>query len=254
MPALLTRHDVLVAGPSAVTAIDPRARIVAAVAFAGVVAVLHDLAALGLGLGVAVVLATAGRLRVRAAAMRLAPLNLFMLLLAVLLPLSTAGETVWCVGPIGFSREGLLLAAEVAIKGNAILLALLALVGTMELATLGHALDHLYVPEKLAHLLLFTVRYVEVMERQYRQLRAAMKVRGFRPGPDRHTLRSYGHLIGMLLVRSFDRSERVLAAMKCRGFRGQFWLLDHFHYHGRDAVFGAGWLAVLAALVVMEWR
>ena len=45
-----------------------------------------------------------------------------------------------------------------------------------------------------------------------------------------HSYRTFGYLVGMLLVRSFDRSERVLAAMKCRGFRGQYWLLDHFSF------------------------
>ncbi len=95
---------------------------------------------------------------------------------------------------------------------------------------LGHALAHLHVPRKLAHLLLFTVRYLDVLEREYRRLRAAMKVRSFRPRMNRHTYRAYGYLVGMLLVRSFDRSERVLAAMKCRGFRGRFYLLDHFAF------------------------
>ena len=82
---------------------------------------------------------------------------------------------------------------------------------------LGHALGHLHVPRKLAHLLLFTVRYLDVLDREYRRLRAAMKVRSFRPRMSLHTYRAYGYLVGMLLVRSFDRSERMLAAMKCRG-------------------------------------
>lgn len=250
--SLLSRPDALLAGPSFIAGIDPRARVLAAVAFAGVVAFLQDFAALGAALGAAACAAAAARLRLGAVLARLAPPNLFFLFLAVLLPLSTAGEAIGHAGPLAFSREGLLLAAQVALKGNAILLALLLLVGTLELGTLGHALDHLYVPSRLAHLLLFTVRYLEVMEREYRRLAAAMKVRGFRPRADRHTLRTFGHLVGMLLVRGFDRSERVLAAMKCRGFTGQFWLLDHFAYGARDAAFAAVCLAVLAVLIGAE--
>jgi cobalt/nickel transport system permease protein len=80
-----------------------------------------------------------------------------------------------------------------------------------------------------------------------------MRVRGFRSRTDLHTLRSLGHLVGMLLVHSFDRSERVWAAMKCRGFRGTFWLLDHFAYTRRDLVFAV--VAVVALLIIGsgEW-
>jgi cobalt/nickel transport system permease protein len=69
-----------------------------------------------------------------------------------------------------------------------------------------------------------------------------MKTRGFRPRLSSHTYRTIGYLVGMLLVRSLDRSERVMAAMKCRGFRGQFYLLDHFAFSRWDI-----WFSVVAA-------
>jgi cobalt/nickel transport system permease protein len=126
------------------------------------------------------------------------------------------------------------------------------LAGTLEASVLGHALSHLHVPDKLTHLLLLTVRYLEVLQREYLRLEAAMRVRGFRPRISRHTYRSYGYLVGMLLVRSLDRSERVLAAMKCRGFRGRFYLLDHFAFSRRDVPFCVASGVVLAGLIVLE--
>ena len=110
------------------------------------------------------------------------------------------------------------------------------------------------MPDKLSHLLLFTVRYLDVLHREYLRMRAAMKVRGFRPRMDRHTYRSYGYLVGMLLVRSFERSERIMAAMKCRGFRGHFYLLDHFAFsRRRDLPFCATSLALLLTVAWLEW-
>jgi cobalt/nickel transport system permease protein len=250
--SLLLRSSDLLAGPSYVTGLDPRARIVAAVAFSLVVALARGFPALGAALAVAALAVAAARLRPRAVLARLVPLNLLLLLLAVLLPLSAGGPPVWQIGPLEFSEHGLLLAARVALKGNAILLALVLLLGTMEIGTLGHALDHLYVPDKLSHLLLFTVRYLDVHERQFRRLSAAMRLRAFRPRLDVHTLRAYGHLVGMLLVRSFDRAERIVAAMKCRGFRGHFWMLDHFAWSRRDSVFVGVFALVLLALVLVE--
>jgi cobalt/nickel transport system permease protein len=114
-------------------------------------------------------------------------------------------------------------------------------------------MNHLRVPHKLTHLLLFTVRYLDVLRREYGRLNAAMRLRGFRPRTNMHTYRTYGHLIGMLLVRSLDRSERVVAAMKCRGFRGHFYLLDHFHFSRLDAPFAFATVVVLAGLAWLEW-
>jgi cobalt/nickel transport system permease protein len=129
-----------------------------------------------------------------------------------------------------------------------------ALVGSMTATTMGHALAHLHVPQKLAHLLLLTVRYLDVLHLEYRRMRAAMKVRCFRPGMNRHTYRTFGYLVGMLLVRSFDRSERIMAAMKCRGFQGRFYLLDHFAFSARrDAPFCFASLALLGLLITMGW-
>ena len=56
----------------------------------------------------------------------------------------------------------------------------------------------------------------------------------------------YGNLVAMLLVRSLERSERIMAAMKCRGFRGRFHIMRHFEFENRDLIFAClGALAVL---------
>lgn len=251
--AILDHPSMLVQGRSLVDRVDPRSRIIAGAAFSLLVAVASQFPTLGLALAASVAAAVIGRLRLRAALARLASLNGFMLLLAIVLPWSVRGTPLAHFGPLAYSREGLELASAVAIKGNAIVLMLMVLVGTLDVAILGHALEHLYVPDKLAHLLLFTVRYLEILERQFRQLSAAMRVRGFRPRMDLHTYRSYGYLVGMLLVRSLDRSEGVLAAMKCRGFRGRFYLLDHFAFSAADVRFAILGLGLLAGLSGVEW-
>jgi cobalt/nickel transport system permease protein len=68
------------------------------------------------------------------------------------------GETVLTLGPLDFSREGVALAWLVTLKSNAILLAFLGLVTTMDSPTMGHALDRLGVPPKRVVLVRFTSR------------------------------------------------------------------------------------------------
>jgi cobalt/nickel transport system permease protein len=223
------------------------------VVFSVFVAVVSRFATLGLALAAALALAFLAGLSPHGLWKRLAPLNLFMGFLIVLVPLTAGGTPRVEFGPLSFSCDGFLLAAKVALKGNAIVAALAALLGTLDIITVGHALHHLRFPEKLTHLLLFTARYVDVLRREYRRLVTAMKTRGFCPRVSLHTYRAYGYLVGMLLVRGLDRSERVLSAMKCRGFRGRFYLLDHFHFSRRDAWCAALGVAAIGLLTCVEW-
>ncbi|MCC6126250.1 MAG: cobalt ECF transporter T component CbiQ [Pirellulales bacterium] len=234
---------------------DPRARIVFAAAFAAAVAWSSSFPALGTALAASIFASFFSGVRPAAVFKRLLPLNVVFLCLFLILPFTAPGRQAAMLYSLSLSREGFLLAAAIALKGNAIALMMIALFGSMETTTLGHALSHLGVPRKLALLLLFTARYVAVLEREYSRLRAAMRVRAFRPGMNRHTYRAFGFLAGMLLVRSLDRSERILAAMKCRGFAGRFYLLDHFAFTKKDLPFCAAAVVVLALTVGMElWR
>jgi cobalt/nickel transport system permease protein len=234
--------------------VDPRSRVIAAVGFTLLAAVSARIPALLLALAAAAAVTPMAGLRPLAVFRRLGTLNLFMLVLLALMPWGVKGTPIFAIGPLAYTEEGLLRAVVVAIKGNAIVLAMMGLVGTLETSTLGHALLHMYVPDKLIHLLLFTVRYIDVLQREYHRMTAAMKARAFRPRMNLHTYRAYGHLFGMLLVRALDRSQRIVAAMKCRGFRGRFWLLDHFHFSRDDLRFAVLLLSVSAAIAWVQWR
>jgi cobalt/nickel transport system permease protein len=231
--------------------LDPRVRILAALVFAVVAVSLHRPEALSAALGLALALALAGRLPLGGTLKRLAAMDGFILLALASLPFTVAGEEVFRLGEWPASREGLERAAVIALKTNAAVLAVLALVAPLDPSALARALKHLRLPDGLIHLLLLTTRYLDVLEQEYRRLRQAMRARGFRPRNDRHGWRSLGYLVGMLLVRGIERSERVLAAMKCRGFDGRLHLLGDMACGRADGVFlalsGAG-LILLAAL------
>ena len=83
-------------------------------------------------------------------------------------------------------------------------------------------------------------------------MRQAMRARGFKPKTDKHTYRSYAWLIGMLLVKSWDRAERVYDAMRCRGFRNRFYSLTKFTTSTKDYAFMAGCLLIVAAILGLE--
>ena len=233
--------------------LDPRLRLVVALLFSVVIALARHWQVPVAGLFLGLLLAPMARLPRRALLSRLGAVNLFMLFLILVLPFSSRGEELFTVGPLAWNPRGAFLALEVTVKVNGIVLVLTTLVATMETAEVGHAMSRLHVPRKLTHLFLFTARYLDLIHHEYSRLRRAMKVRCFRPGMNRHTYRSLAWLVGMLLVRSFDRSERVVKAMKCRGFDGNFYVLKRFSPGRADALFGIVSLAVILLLAIMEW-
>jgi len=230
--------------------LDPRLRICAALGLSLVVLGLDRWPALGAALVMAVGLTAAGgapRLWGR-----LLVLESFLLVLLMTLPFQVPGEALWRLGPLEASREGIERAAMIAVRANAVVLCVLTLVGGLEPVRFAHALDRLGLPRKLVHLLLLTLRQVHLVDSEYRRLRLAMRARAFTPRSDRHTWRSLGWLIGMLLVRATERSRRVLDAMRCRGFHGRLLLLDGGRWGRPDTLWSIGLAGLAVGLLVLD--
>jgi cobalt/nickel transport system permease protein len=237
-------------GNTLIHRLDPRVKIFTALPFAVLVALMQGHEGPVRGLALAILLAAVARLNINKVLNRLVVANVFVVMLWAFLPFGVPGEALFEIGPLSATREGLLLSASITIKTNAIVLATIALLGTSQAFSLAHALVHMKVPGKLVHLFFFFYRYISVLHEEYIKLRTAMRVRAFAPRTNAHTYRSYAYLLGMLIVRSFERSERIYRAMLCRGFHGHFPVISHFHLHGKDVAFGA----LMAAAIVFVWR
>lgn len=232
--------------------LDPRGRIIAAVLFAAVCVSLHNIFSLVFMLFTGIIASALSPLPLWQTMKRVIMMDGFVILMLVLLPFTIAGDPFFTLFGFPASYQGLMRAVIIGIKANAILMVLMALVGSMEATTLGHALSRLHFPSRLVLLLLFTVRYIDIIHDESRRLLTATKTRGFIPGNNRHTYRTFGYLIGMLLVRALERSNRILDAMKCRGFDGHFPLLTSFRFRKRDILFTLVCIIILVTPIVLE--
>lgn len=239
---------------SVIHRLDPRFRLLAAVWLTVCLALVNRGNAIGAGLGLGILLALAARLPLRETLRRLLPLNVFMVFLVLTLPWGWPGRPLFRIGSLSYSEEGLYRALWLAVRGNAVLLVVLALVATIEVSDMIHAAGRLRLPAGLLDILVLMVRYVEVLyHRELSRLRQAMRTRCFRPAMSLHTYRSYGYLVGMLLVRSLNRAQRIVEAMKCRGYTGKLSRnlakLDGQAARIADVVFITGAVALGAALL-----
>ena len=239
-------------GNSPIHAINPQLRVALALIYSLVLALSSSIPILIAGLITSMGLVLMARLSLKQVLQRLTVLIGFLVLIWLLIPLTYPGKVVIHVGIIKFSLPGLLLALQISLKSIAILLALMALLATMPVASLGHALRNLGMPTKLVYLLMITYRYLSVFEQAYQRLVRAARIRGFRPGTNLHSYRTYAYLVGMLLVQAWSRANRVSNAMKCRGFNGKFYSLRDFQSDQRNWVFGLIMSLIIFILATME--
>jgi cobalt/nickel transport system permease protein len=240
-------------GSGLLARLDPRGKVVAAFLVCLVMAVCQVRATAVLGLVLGLVLVGLSGIGPGPFLRRAAAVNVFVAVLWLLLPLRLVPGPGWAWPHPALDPAGLDLAVSVTLKVNATFLAMLGLLGTSEVGEILHALNHLRLPRKLVTLFFLFHRYLFVIHEEYVSLRKGVTSRGFRPGTDAHTYRTYAYLLGMLLVRSLDRADRVYQAMLSRGFTGTFWIGEHFHWRGRDTAFLALTGLALAAMAAVEW-
>lgn len=254
------------AGATPLDRLDPRTRVLAALLFCFAVSFADTPAGLGAALTAAAAAAATARLPFAATLRRLAALEGCLALGLIALPFTMSGDAGSAgAGPAGAgpgdvgqagaaftvfgfaaSWAGLERAAALATRAGAAALTVAALAGTLTPAALGAALAGLGVPDKAVQLYLYAHRYLDVTGREHRRLTTALRARGFRPGFNRHTWRTYGLLFGMLSLRSLERADRVSAAMRCRGFDGRFRSLNEARpFRLPDGAFAAVVLVVL---------
>jgi cobalt/nickel transport system permease protein len=240
-------------GNSVIHDLDPRVKIIVVALFSVVVATSSRFKALLPALAISLFLVAMTKLPIKKVFYRLLLVNGLILFLWFVLPFTYTGQKLFVIGPFIATKEGILLAGQITVKSNSILLSMIALLSTTQVFSLGHAMGQLHFPDKITHLFLFTFRYIHVIYKEYHKLTNAMRVRGFVPRTNMHTYKSYAYLVGMLLIRSYDRAERIHKAMLCRGFNRKYYSLTQFSLKIEDIICLALMSAAVSGLAILQW-
>jgi len=211
-----------------VHSLDPRTRIVSCFIFACAVSQLSSFAALASALLLSLVLFIFSKITFREVSGRLLALNIFFLFFFLSLPFSGQGKDSVDIGWAIIDKEYFLNCCRALIRGNIILLLCISLINTVDILTFAQALSSIRFPSKLVHLMMFTIRYLDIVHCEYLQIKRAVIARGFVPHMDMHTYRTIAGMAASIMIKALDRAERVNAAMKCRCFDGKFYSVKKF--------------------------
>lgn len=194
---------------------------------------------------------------------RLGVVALPFMLAALPLLFMVPGPTWTLGGGIAISQAGLARFAAVLLKSWLSVQVALLLTLSTPFADLVWALGSLRVPGTLVALIAFMVRYSATLGEEAERLLRARAARSAQAEgrPAGGTLfwraRVAGGMVGNLFLRSYERSERVYAAMLARGYTGEMRRLTPPPLSSRAVLMGAVpvlWLSLVELAAVVWWQ
>ncbi len=119
-----------------------------------------------------------------------------------------------------FREDGIKVFTLTLVKSILSITTLILLTSTTKFSDLLNGLTKLKVPTIITTILSFMYRYFFVLIDEIERMARAMSMRTFRRNRIK-AIKVLAHIIGVLFIRSYERSERVYNAMLMRGFDGR---------------------------------
>ena len=123
---------------------------------------------------------------------------------------------------IDFSYSEIYFSVLLIFKCTFALVGALLLIATTGINNLAFGLKKLKIPNILIMQILMLHRYIILMMEECYRVKSAYELRTLREKP--MTMKDYGQIIGQMLLKTIDRSEKVYEAMKLRGFDGDLYI------------------------------
>jgi cobalt/nickel transport system permease protein len=181
----------------------------------------------------------------------------FVLMVAIFIPFFKQGEiagsyNIW-MWQVSVTYTGLVVLVNVVAKAWLSILSLVLLSSTTKFTELLKGLRQLGVPKIIVLILSFMYRYIFVLIDEVMRMRRARDSRNF-GGSRLHQLRTIGNMVGTLFIRSYERGERIYAAMLSRGFDSKVRSLRQLSFKRVDAYFGVAFGIALISSAIIFWQ
>ena len=145
--------------------------------------------------------------------------GIFILAVVILLPFLTGETVIFTWGWLQVKQEGCILTLIIVTRFICIFATTLVLLATTPFLLLIKTLKSFGLSPIISDMMLLTYRYLEQFADRLDTMKKALKLKGFNLHQyNRQQLTIVGNLIGTLLVRSYEDSQRVYQAMTLRGY------------------------------------
>lgn len=224
---------------------DPRVKLVSCLVFLVIVVSLKSTEGLIFALSVICLFILGAHLPAVRILKRLGLIIPVIFVIGIFLPFMQPGIPLFSINlgffTLHFTDQGVQVSILFFLRVFCAALLIILVTYTTPFHILLRSLSDLKIPKIFTHLLQFAFRYFFVLSDEAQRMQRARRSRNFKPAKNfwsRQTLSTFGGLLGILFIRSYERGERVYFAMMSRGFKGEIRVLDDLHIQGKDIVLG----------------
>jgi cobalt/nickel transport system permease protein len=233
--------DALAARQTPVHRLDPRAKLITSLVFITTVVSFgkYEIAALIPFLVYPIFLSALGNVPPAFLLKRLLLLSPFAVMIGIFNPLLDR-EILVSLGAVGISG-GWISFGSILLRFVLTVAAALSLIAVTGFYAVCMALQKLGAPRIFVVQLLFLYRYLFVLVDEGSRMVRARSLRAL--GDGGAGIKTFGPLVGHLLLRTMERAQRIYLAMCCRGFDGQVRILKPLKFGFPEIGFTCGWSA-----------
>ncbi len=146
--------------------------------------------------------------------------------------------------------KNFLIFISIILKSSLSLLTVVFLIETTNFINLIQSLKTLKIPNEILNTIMLIYRYFFVLLEEIKKMEIARDLRYF-GGYIKRQIRVYSNIIGVLFLRSIEKSERVYNAMKLRGYNGEINYLFSFKLNKKEVIFLSLFILVLIFIKII---
>lgn len=115
------------------------------------------------------------------------------------------------------------LALLIFLRSNAILFFTFLLFYKKDIFEITSSLSSLGVSPKLSSLFFFVAKFIFIIKSEFKTINKALKARNFHPKSNFFTYKIFANIIGMLVIKCFQRADKLKKSMLLRNFQGKIY-------------------------------
>ncbi len=127
-------------------------------------------------------------------------------------------------------------ALNIYIRTNAIMLFNIGIFYTSNGYDLIKGLNMLKFPVKLISTMFFTIKMIEYLNNDVKNILNTLKTRGFKAKNSLFTYQTFGNIIGMLFIRAINKTQSLNDTFLSRSFNGNIYLINNYTIQKTDYI------------------
>jgi len=240
---------------SVIHRLETRTKILSFVVFIALSVSLNNIYNLLAALAVAILLNILGKTGIKELFKRLFLALPFELMIIAFIPFTVEGREVVSFWGLGITAEGLRYALVIFLRMETACVIMSVLFLSTGANGIIDGLKGLKFPNIIVALMEFILRYIDLFHYEIEKMNIARESRCYVKGKhvfSKKTFETLGNIMGMGLIRSYDRSIKIYNSMLSRGYKGYTTKCRYHEIRFLDLLLAAVFIITAATLLIVD--